>query len=129
MNKNTEPCSWLMKNSDGNPDFLFTILTFSFLLLTLISLLWISFGCLGVLYSENLKRAGMILEIMSDMKTGLISLAGLVFGLAGSYTVRRFKRDELGIKKDQQNKYESELKSQHMLHQPDLKIVSDMEDI
>ena len=27
------------------------------------------------------------------MKTGLVSLAGVVFGLAGSYTVRRYKYD------------------------------------
>lgn len=88
-----KPSSWLLKNSKGYPDFLFTILTYSMLLLIFVSLVWIAFGLLTFIHAESYK-AEVLIKVMDSMKTGLISLAGIVFGLAGSYTVRRFKKDD-----------------------------------
>ncbi len=99
-----KPSPWLLHNSKGFPDFLFTILTYSMLLLMLVSFTWIAFGILAYLNADNVK-AEVILKVMDSMKTGLISLAGVVFGLAGSYTVRRYKKDEHWLEK---KKLESE---------------------
>ncbi len=93
-----KPSPWLLHNSKGFPDFLFTILTYSMLLLMLVSFTWIAFGILAYLNADNAK-AEVILRVMDSMKTGLISLAGVVFGLAGSYTVRRYKKDEHWLEK------------------------------
>ena len=99
------PSTWLLKNSKGFPDFLFTILTYSLILLAFVSLIWIAFGILSFVHAGSAK-AQTLIEIMDNMKTGLVSLAGVVFGLAGSYTVRRFKKDEQYIEK---TKMENEL--------------------
>lgn len=87
------PSKWLLRNSKGYPDFLFTIVTYSLILLFLISLIWISFGILSFIHAGT-PKAATLLKIMDSMKTGLVSLAGVVFGLAGSYTVRRYKYDD-----------------------------------
>lgn len=87
------PSKWLLRNSKGYPDFLFTIVTYSLILLFFISLIWVAFGVLSYIYAGTAK-AETLLKIMDSMKTGLVSLAGVVFGLAGSYTVRRFKFDD-----------------------------------
>jgi len=87
------PSKWLLRNSKGYPDFLFTIVTYSLVLLVFISLIWVAFAVLSYIYAGTAKAA-TLLKIMDSMKTGLISLAGVVFGLAGSYTVRRFKFDD-----------------------------------
>jgi len=99
-----KPSKWLLKNSKGYPDFLFTILTYAMLLLVLVSLVWIAFAMLAYKYSGTPKVDGII-TIMNSMKTGLISLAGVIFGLAGSYTVRRFKKDDHYVAK---NRFELE---------------------
>lgn len=93
-----KPSQWLLNNSSGYPDFLFTILTYSMLLLIFISLVWISFGVLTFIHAGS-QRGENILKIMESMRVGMISLAGVVFGLAGSYTVRRFKKDEHYLEK------------------------------
>lgn len=87
------PSKWLLRNSKGYPDFLFTIVTYSLILLFFISLIWVAFALLSYIYAGT-PKAGTLLKIMDGMKTGLVSLAGVVFGLAGSYTVRRFKYDD-----------------------------------
>lgn len=94
-----KPSKWLLKNSRGYPDFLFTILTYSMLLLIFVCLNWIIFAILAVRHSNNAETAEIIIMVMDSMKTGLISLAGVIFGLAGSYTVRRYKTDEHHIAK------------------------------
>ncbi len=88
-----EPSRWLLHNSNGYPDFLFTILSYSMLLLIFVALIWITFGILVFIHGES-TRAAVMVRVMESMKTGLISLAGVVFGLAGSYTVRRYKKDQ-----------------------------------
>ncbi len=93
-----KPSSWLLKNSKGYPDFLFTILTYSMILLIFLALSWLAFALLAYLHAGNVKTS-IIIKIMESMKTGLISLAGVVFGLAGSYTVRRFKTDDHYLQK------------------------------
>ncbi len=93
-----EPSAWLLKNSKGYPDFLFTILTYSMILLVFLTLIWIAFALLAYLHADE-PRAAMLIRIMDSMKTGLVSLAGVVFGLAGSYTVRRFKTDDHYLQK------------------------------
>lgn len=98
-----KPSGWLLKNSNGFPDFLFTILTYSMVLLGFVTLMWVTFGILGYLTPDPAK-AEVILQIMDSLKTGLISLAGVVFGLAGSYTIRRFKKDDHWIEKKQLEK-------------------------
>ena len=92
------PSKWLLHNSKGYPDFLFTILTYSMILLALVSLIWIAFGILSFIHAGTSKAATLI-QVMESMKTGLVSLAGVVFGLAGSYTVRRYKYDQHYLKK------------------------------
>lgn len=92
------PSKWLLRNSEGFPDFLFTILTYSILLLIAVILLWMAFGVLSFIHAGS-PEATFLIQIMESMKTGLISLAGLIFGLAGSYTVRRFKKDDHYIQK------------------------------
>jgi hypothetical protein len=89
--------SWLLRNSSGEPDFLFTVLTYCFLLLTLVALVWLSFSVLVVLHAKRGADTAPLIDAMKCLQTGLISLAGLAFGLAGSYTVRRFKKDELDV--------------------------------
>lgn len=98
-----KPSGWLLRNSNGFPDFLFTILTYSMVLLGFVTLMWVTFGVLGYLNPDPAK-AETILQIMDSLKTGLISLAGVVFGLAGSYTIRRFKKDDHWIAKKQLEK-------------------------
>lgn len=126
-----KPSSWLLKNSKGFPDFLFTILTYSMLLLVFVTLCWVVFGVLTFLRADT-TGAATILQIMDSMKTGLISLAGVIFGLAGSYTVRRFKTDDHYIEK---KKLDSELEekdegfSVKELVQKGLKLVHNEEDI
>ncbi len=93
-----KPSAWLLKNSKGYPDFLFTILTYSMILLVFIALSWLSFAILAYLNADS-SQAMLTIKIMDSMKTGLISLAGVVFGLAGSYTVRRFKTDDHYLQK------------------------------
>jgi hypothetical protein len=126
-----KPSSWLLKNSKGFPDFLFTILTYSMLLLVFVTLCWVVFGVLTFLRADT-GGAATILQVMDSMKTGLISLAGVIFGLAGSYTVRRFKTDDHYLEK---KKLDSELESKEEgfsakeLIQKGLKLVSNEEDI
>ena len=95
MASKEQPSLWLLKNSSGKPDFLFTLLTYSFILLVVISFFWIALGIPALVHAAEVERSKNILAIMANVKTGLISLAGLVFGLAGSYTVRRFQHDKL----------------------------------
>ena len=126
-----KPSNWLLKNSKGFPDFLFTILTYSMLLLVFVTLCWVVFGVLTFLRADT-TGAATILQIMDSMKTGLIFLAGVIFGLAGSYTVRRFKTDDHYIEK---KKLDSELEekdegfSVKELVQKGLKLVHNEEDI
>jgi H+/Cl- antiporter ClcA len=126
-----KPSSWLLKNSKGFPDFLFTILTYSMLLLVFVTLCWVAFAVLTFLRADT-GGAVTILQIMDSMKTGLISLAGVIFGLAGSYTVRRFKTDDHYIEK---KKLDSELEAKEEgfsikeLVQKGLKLVHNEEDI
>ena len=93
-----KPSPWLLRNSKGFPDFLFTILMYSMILLIFVSLIWIAFAILTFVYAGK-PQAVTLLKIMESMKTGLISLAGVIFGLAGSYTVRRFKKDDHYVQK------------------------------
>lgn len=126
-----KPSSWLLKNSKGFPDFLFTILTYSMLLLVFVTLCWVTFGVLAFLIADT-KMAAIIVQVMDNMKTGLISLAGVIFGLAGSYTIRRFKKDDHYLEKI---KLEDELESKtgdlsvSNLIQKGLKLVRNEEDI
>ena len=98
MNFRGLPSRWLLKNSNGFPDFLFTILTYSMILLALVSLFWICFGILAFL-NAGTPRGDFSIQVMDSMKTGLISLAGVIFSLAASYTVRRFKKDDHYLEK------------------------------
>ena len=126
-----KPSSWLLKNSKGFPDFLFTILTYSMLLLVFVTLCWVVFGVLTFLRADT-TGAATILQIMDSMKTGLISLAGVIFGLAGSYTVRRFKTDDHYIEKkklDNELEEKEEGFSVKELVQKGLKLVHNEEDI
>jgi len=120
------PSSWLLRNSKGYPDFLFTIVTYSLILLALVSLIWIAFGILSFIHAGT-PEAETLVKVMDSMKTGLVSLAGVVFGLAGSYTVRRFKYDEHYVEK---------MTAENTLPQPEppqaasgLKVVQSEEDI
>ncbi len=92
------PSKWLLHNSKGYPDFLFTILSYSLLLLAFVSLIWIAFALLAFIHAGS-PQASVLIRIMKTMQTGLVSLAGVVFGLAGSYTVRRYKYDDHYLKK------------------------------
>lgn len=93
-----KPSKWLMYNSSGYPDFLFTILSYAIILLGVVSLTWIAFGIIAYAASDPANTAAA-LKVMDSMIYGLISLAGVIFGLAGSYTVRRYKKDDHYIEK------------------------------
>ncbi|RMG67274.1 MAG: hypothetical protein D6715_05185 [Calditrichaeota bacterium] len=128
-----KPSSWLLKNSMGFPDFLFTILTYSILLLIFVTIVWVSFGIITIIYSGT-PRAEWTLKAMESMKTGLVSLAGIIFGLAGSYTVRRFKKDEHYLQKKRLDFELGELESSAgqvlpSTGQAGLRIVTSEEDI
>ncbi len=101
-----KPSKWLLKNSYGYPDFLFTILTYSLLLLAFVALTWVCFGVVAFIHAGE-TRATIMLKMVESMKTGCISLAGVVFGLAGSYTVRRFMKDNHYLER---KKFEQELR-------------------
>lgn len=124
-----KPSSWLLKNSKGYPDFLFTILTYSMILLIFLALSWLAFAVLAYSHAGN-PRITAVLQIMNSMKTGLISLAGVVFGLAGSYTVRRYKTDDHYLQK---KRLEYEIgesdKSEPASAANKLQVVEDEEDI
>ena len=120
-----KPSAWLLKNSKGFPDFLFTILTYSMILLIFLTLVWITFAILTFLHAGS-PKAVVLIRIMESMKTGLISLAGVVFGLAGSYTVRRFKTDDHYIQK---KRLDFELNHVGKRAGKGLQVVEDEEDI
>ena len=69
------PSTWLLKNSKGFPDFLFTILTYSLILLAFVSLIWIAFGILSFVHAGSAK-AQTLIEIMDNMKTGIMYSTG-----------------------------------------------------
>ncbi len=119
------PSPWLLKNSKGFPDFLFTILTYSMILLIFLALTWIGFALLSYIHADS-PKAEIIVKIMDSMKTGLISLAGVVFGLAGSYTVRRFKTDDHYLQK---KRLEYEMEHGLLGGNPSVKVVENEEDI
>jgi hypothetical protein len=119
------PSPWLLKNSKGFPDFLFTILTYSMILLIFLALTWIGFALLSYIHADS-PKAEIIVKIMDSMKTGLISLAGVVFGLAGSYTVRRFKTDDHYLQK---KRLEYEMEHGLPGGNPSVKVVENEEDI
>lgn len=121
------PSKWLLNNSKGFPDFLFTILTYSMILLVFVSLIWIGFGILSFIHAGSSKAATLI-QVLESMKTGLISLAGVIFGLAGSYTMRRFKKDEQHVEKLKIEK-DAVLSTAAVKVQQGLKIVQNEEDI
>lgn len=118
------PSTWLLRNSKGYPDFLFTIVTYSLALLVLVLVVWIIFGVLSFVYAGT-PKAATVLKIMESMKTGLVSLAGVVFGLAGSYTVRRYKFDDHHEKRQERKTGGAAAQ----LIEKGLKVVQDKEDI
>ncbi|APF18469.1 hypothetical protein [Caldithrix abyssi] len=120
-----KPSAWLLKNSKGFPDFLFTILTYSMILLIFLMLIWIAFAILAFIHAGS-PKAVILIQIMDSMKTGLISLAGVVFGLAGSYTVRRFKTDDHYLQK---KRLEIEVDRAEKDGKQGLQVVEDQEDI
>ncbi|MDI6792420.1 MAG: hypothetical protein QME81_06070 [bacterium] len=131
QNLRGNPSSWLLKNSVGYPDFLFTILTYAMLLLIFVSLFWVGFGVLAWM-NAGTPKADTILKIMDSMKAGLVALAGIVFGLAGSYTVRRFKKDNYDIEKkklEQKNGLETQPTGLAKIVQSGLTLVETEEDI
>ncbi len=124
-----KPSAWLLRNSKGFPDFLFTILTYSMILLIFVSLVWIAFAVLSFIYAGK-PPAVTLLKIMESMKTGLISLAGVIFGLAGSYTVRRFKKDDHYVQKmTSEFNIEKQLAGKGNMVAEGLKLVDNSEDI
>ena len=129
-NYTAQPSTWLLKNSAGKPDFLFTLLTYSFVLLVCIAIFWIALGIPALKHAGDAGYSKNILAIMDNIKTGLISLSGLVFGLAGSYTVRRFQQEKI-----RQNRVEVEDKPPQRPEEitstttDDLVIVDNEEDI
>ncbi|HGY56770.1 MAG TPA: hypothetical protein ENK44_13775 [Caldithrix abyssi] len=124
-----KPSTWLLRNSKGFPDFLFTILTYSMILLIFVSLVWIAFAVLSFIYAGK-PQAVTLLKIMESMKTGLISLAGVIFGLAGSYTVRRFKKDDHYVQKmTSEFNIEKQLAGKGNMVADGLKLVDNSEDI
>ena len=88
-----KPSGWLLYNSMGYPDFLFTLLAYSMLLLVFTSLMWVTFGILAYLAIDSLK-AQVLFRIMDSMQLGILALALVIVGLAISYTMRRYKKDE-----------------------------------
>ncbi len=123
------PSKWLLYNSRGFPDFLFTILTYSLILLALVSFIWIAFGILSFIHAGT-PKADTLIKVMESMKTGLVSLAGVVFGLAGSYTVRRFKYDQHYLEKKKiENGGVSTASETGRSPQTGLGLVTDQEDI
>ncbi len=129
QNERGKPSSWLLRNSKGFPDFLFTILTYSMILLIFVSLIWIAFAVLSFIYAGK-QEAVILLKIMESMKTGLISLAGVIFGLAGSYTVRRFKKDDHYVQKmESEFEIRKQLLSKNSPVVNGLKLVENGEDI
>ncbi len=122
------PSSWLLKNSKGFPDFLFTILTYSMILLVFLTLIWIAFAVLAFIRAGT-PQAEILIKIMNGMKTGLVSLAGVVFGLAGSYTVRRFKTDDHYLQKKKLEHAIGKEDEESAAAQGELKVVESEEDI
>lgn len=129
-----KPSKWLMHNSSGYPDFLFTILTYAMILLGVVSLTWIAFGIIAYAASDPANTEAA-LKVMDSMIYGLISLAGVIFGLAGSYTVRRYKKDDHYIQKKRLDmEVETYEKAQKQAQpqlpvQEGLRLVSNEEDI
>lgn len=126
--KSGKPSKWLLKNSSGYPDFLFTILTYSMILLFLVTIFWIGFGILSFKYAGTAKEMAL-LKVMDSLKTGLVSLVGVIFSLAGSYTVRRYKRDQHTVElQNAKNITENSLPEQRTPTGA-LQLVEDKEDI
>ena len=128
-NYKEQPSSWLLKNSAGKPDFLFTLLTYSFILLICITVFWIALGIPALKHAADAGYSKNILAIMDNVKTGLISLAGLVFGLAGSYTVRRFQQEKMLYSKVEEENVAEKEPNATVSTTDDLVIVDNEEDI
>lgn len=125
-----KPSSWLLYNSMGYPDFLFTVLAFSSLLFVFVVLMWITFAILAYLTSEP-ARANVLVQIVDNMQIGILALALMIFGLAASYTVRRYKRDEnyQNLQKLQLKHIAPAAKEKTSPFQDGLSLVYDEEDI
>ncbi|MGH1363453.1 MAG: hypothetical protein ACRBF0_07850 [Calditrichia bacterium] len=95
-----KPSKWLMYNSMGYPDFLFTILTYAMALLAMMAVVWLTFSVVAFTNAGS-PHATVSLAVLENMQSGFISMVGVIFSLAGSYVVRRYKKDEHYVEKKQ----------------------------
>jgi|GEM_PF-1855905 len=93
-----KPSKWLMYNSMGFPDFLFTILTYAMVLLGLMAIVWLTFSIVAFSNAGS-PHATVSLAVLDNMQSAFVSMVGVVFSLAGSYVVRRYKKDDHYVEK------------------------------
>ena len=93
-----KPSKWLMYNSMGYPDFLFTILTYSMILLGLMAIVWLTFSVVAFSNAGS-PHATVCLTVLDNMQSAFVSMVVVVFSLAGSYVFRRYKKDDHYVEK------------------------------
>ncbi len=97
-NQMQRPAKFLMINSKGKPDFIFTLLTiFSFILIFLI-IFWAAFNLLAFFHTLNNTNSQNMIDLLKNynenMRYIFITFVVQVLGLAGTYYKRRSQQEK-----------------------------------
>ena len=105
MNPPNRPARFLLKNSKGHPDFVMTMLVAFSVALFLLLLFWVMINLIGLLnvLTVDAQGNGTLVEFIKSFNSNLqlvvIGLSSSVFGLAGTYYMRRKSYDEHYLEK------------------------------
>ena len=105
MTMPNRPARFLLRNSKGHPDFVMTMLVAFSVALFLLLLFWIMINLIGLLNvisnsaSGNTTLVGFIDSFNNNLQLVVIGLSSSVFGLAGTYYLRRKSYDEHYLEK------------------------------
>ncbi len=99
------PAGFIMRNSRGYPDFIMTLLVYFSLALFTLLIIWVLLQYCGLRFSLRIPADGThpFMEFMhgfnETIRLIIISLSGSIFGLAGSYLLRRKFYDDHYLEK------------------------------
>jgi len=104
MDNEKKPARFILKNSKGHPDFVMTMLVAFSLALFLLLLFWVMLNVIGLLnvMGDGVNSEQMVKFIDSfnkNLQLVVIGLSSSVFGLAGTYYLRRKSYDQHYLEK------------------------------
>ncbi len=103
-----KPAAFLMRNSQGYPDFIMTMLVYFSVALFILLLFWIGFQYLAfkITYSLQGEATHPFVEFCKSFNDTIrlivLGVSSTIFGLAGSYMLRRKFKDDHYIQLKQQ---------------------------